>query len=573
LARRALFLTLLLTASASRMGFAAEPAEDPRQLFNRGIPLEQQQDPPIPLRGLPAVHEASVITFGPYTSRQVNVNAQGNDIVGDAANEPSLAIDATNHNHMWIGYRQFGNVASNFREAGFAYSNDGGLTWTAGRIQPGVFRSDPVLEPDATGAILYNSLTQDASGITSQIFRSIDNAGNWAPAVFAYGGDKQWMTIDRSFDNVYQAWSVAGNNYLPNNFNKSNDDGASWLTPSTIPLSPIWGTLAAAPNHSVFLAGWATQADTLTGSPAVAVSTDAQIQNSNPPSWVTHTVNLGGALRTGAPNPAGLLGQVWVGVDGSIGPRNGWIYVLSSVQTATDPLDVMFIRSTDQGNTWSTPVRVNDDSPTNHAFQWFGTMSVSPGGRIDAVWNDTRGSADSSVSALYYAYSTNAGATWSANVQVTPTWNCTIGYPNQSKIGDYYVTRSDDAGVDVAYAATFNGGEDVYYLRIPNSATQTGVADGPRAPAARLQSFPNPFTASTTIRFDAPAGGARVRLEVLDVTGHRVGTLIDGVRSGAGQSVVWDGRRSDGSQAAPGVYLCRLHADAVTQTARILRIR
>ena len=579
MARRAAFLTLLLLASATRASLAAAaPAEDPRQLFRHGIPLEQEQDPLVPLGAQPVLRAASIITFGPYVSRQVNVNALGNDIVGDAANEPSLAVDPTNHNRMAIGWRQFDNVASNFRQAGFGYTTNGGTTWTAGKIQPGVFRSDPVLDADAAGTILYNSLTSDASGILSWIFRSTDGGATWGPSTFAYGGDKQWMTIDRDISNVYQAWSIAGNNYLPNNFNKSNDDGVSWLPPSTMPFAPIWGTLAAAPHGApadgwLYVGGWATQADSLLGPAAVAISRDAQDHDSDPPLFVTNTVKLGGDLRTGAPNPAGLLGQVWIAVNRAPGPRYGWIYLLSSVQTPTDPLDVMFVRSTGQGNTWSNPVRVNDDSPSNHAFQWFGTMSVSPSGRIDAVWNDTRGSADSTISALYYSYSTDGGATWSANVQVTPTWNCTIGYPNQQKIGDYYDTNSDDTGVDVAFAATFNGGEDVYYLRIPNSASQTDVADGPRTLSPALRSFPNPFTATTTIRFDAPAGGGRIRLEVLDVAGRRVATLVDGFRTGGGQSVVWNGRRSDGSEAAPGVYLCRLHGAGVTQTDRILRIR
>src|SRR5262249_26087949 len=154
-------------------------------------------------------HAASVITFGPYVSRQVNVNAQGNDIVGDAANEPSLAVDPTNHNHMVIGWRQFDNVASNFRQAGFGNTTKRGTTWTAGKIQPGVFRSDPVLDTDAAGTILYNSLTNDASGITSQVFRSTDSQGSWGPVVFADGGDKQWMTIDRDLGNTYQSWSIA----------------------------------------------------------------------------------------------------------------------------------------------------------------------------------------------------------------------------------------------------------------------------------------------------------------------------------------------------------------------------
>src|SRR5262249_12419689 len=126
-----------------------------------------------------------------------------------------------------------------------------------------------------------------------------------------------------------------------------------------------------------------------------------------------------------------------------------------------------FARSTDGGQTWSSPVRVNDDPRGDGAFQWFGTMSVAPNGRIDVVWNDTRGSADSTQSALYYAYSTDGGTTWSPNQQASPVWNSTLGWPRQKKIGDYYHMISHDDGADLAWAATFNGEQDVYYLRIP----------------------------------------------------------------------------------------------------------
>src|SRR5206468_2984110 len=74
-------------------------------------------------------------------SRQVNVNSNGNNIPGDAANEPSLCIDPNNPNHLAIGWRQFDNIASDFRQAGWAYSTDSGLTWIfPGSLEPGVFR-------------------------------------------------------------------------------------------------------------------------------------------------------------------------------------------------------------------------------------------------------------------------------------------------------------------------------------------------------------------------------------------------------------------------------------------------
>jgi len=79
------------------------------------------------------------------------------------------------------------------------------------------------------------------------------------------------------------------------------------------------------------------------------------------------------------------------------------------------------------------------------------TLSVAPNGRLDTVWNDTRVSNDPTVSAVFYSYSMDEGQTWSANKQVSPTFNSHVGFPNQNKIGDYYHMISDDGGANLAY--------------------------------------------------------------------------------------------------------------------------
>jgi hypothetical protein len=186
---------------------------------------------------------------------------------------------------------------------------------------------------------------------------------------------------------------------------------------------------------------------------------------------------FGGA--PGGPNPGGLLGQAWLAVDRSGGPHDGNIYVLCSVDPpGDDPLDIHFIRSTDDGVTWSLPLRINDDESPPYRWQWFGTMSVAPNGRIDVVWNDTRVTGDPVVSAMFYSYSTDGGVTWSANQQISPTFNSHLGWPNQNKLGDYYDMVSDDVGVSVAWAATFNNEQDVYYTRIGDyDCNVNGVPD------------------------------------------------------------------------------------------------
>ena len=63
-------------------------------------------------------------------TKQVNVDANGLNIVGDAANEPSIAVDPTNPNSIVIGWRQFNTISSSFRQAGNGYTTNGGQTWT-----------------------------------------------------------------------------------------------------------------------------------------------------------------------------------------------------------------------------------------------------------------------------------------------------------------------------------------------------------------------------------------------------------------------------------------------------------
>jgi hypothetical protein len=138
----------------------------------------------------------------------------------------------------------------------------------------------------------------------------------------------------------------------------------------------------------------------------------------------------------------------------------------------------MFTRSTDRGVTWSAPVRINDDAATTNAWQWFGTMSVAPDGRIDVVFNDTRNSGQVNLSQTMMTYSLDGGQTWSTNVAITPQWNSFLGWPNQNKIGDYYDMVSDVQGAHLAYSATFNGEQDVYYAHIAPDCNGNGRHDG-----------------------------------------------------------------------------------------------
>ena len=111
------------------------------------------------------------------------------------------------------------------------------------------------------------------------------------------------------------------------------------------------------------------------------------------------------------------------------------------------------------------PLRINDDSPAQNAAHWFGTLAVAPNGRVDACWYDTRHSADNSSSELYYSWSEDGGLTWAPNRPLSPPFNHSLGYPQQNKLGDYLGMISLNEGACIAYAATFNGEQDIFFVR------------------------------------------------------------------------------------------------------------
>lgn len=408
-----------------------------------------------------------LITVFPYTSVQVNVNGQGFNILGDAANEPSLAVNPNNRNHIAVGWRQFDNVASNFRQAGNGYSLNGGQSWNPHQVfTPGTFRSDPVLTPDALGNFYYNSLQQT---FFDDVFVSSNSGIDWLLKGPATGGDKQWMTCDRTTGPgrgfLYQCWSTAGNNYNGRQFSRSVNGGTSWMNPINIPGSPIWGTLDVASNGNLYLCGMANS--------TFQFSRSSNAQNSavTPTFDRNVVVNMGGAIVYGAAmNPDGLLGQAWIGTDKSTGPNAGNIYMLCSVGVNTqNPCQVNFVRSTDGGLTWSAPKTLNNDALNAGATHWLGAMAVAPSGRIDATWYDNRANPASNQSALFFTSSYDGGLTWTPNVQLTPYFNPNIGYPNQNKMGDYIGAVADTQGTNIAYCGTFNNEEDIWFLRVPDA--------------------------------------------------------------------------------------------------------
>jgi hypothetical protein len=510
---------------------------------------------------------------------QVNVDQLGQNILDDAANEPSIAVDPTNPNNMAIGWRQFDNISSNFRQAGYAYSTDGGQTWTfPGVIEPGIFRSDPVLDADNDGTLFYYSLST-ASGYTCEVFKSTNGGATWINPVSAYGGDKGWMTIDRTGSpgegNIYCFSRDGVSTTIV--MTRSIDGGQNFQPLVNVQQNPGRGTIAVGVDGELYAAGRSFN----NGQFVIARSSNAPDSQATPVFEFSTQLNLGGQYSAYAgPNPGGLLGQTIVACNNFGGSGDSSVYVLSSVDpSGTDPLDVYFIRSTDRGLSWSSPVRVNDD-PGTSAWQWFGTMSVAPNGRIDVVWLDTRDNPGTYLSSLYYSFSVDNGQTWSQNERLSDAFDPHLGWPQQEKMGDYFDMISDNNGAFLAWAGTFNGEQDVYYGRI----SQTPVAIDDRQDDSGIpgtfslsQNYPNPFNPTTKISYSIPHS-SNVVIKVFDILGNEIGTLVDEEKPAGSYEVEFSaiggsGGGGDAYNLSSGIYFYKLQAGNVVETKKMVLMK
>ena len=105
---------------------------------------------------------------------------------------------------------------------------------------------------------------------------------------------------------------------------------------------------------------------------------------------------------------------------------------------------------------------------------------------------------------------------------------------------------------------------------------ETAVGDLAGEPGAmalpRLVSHPNPLRTTAAILFFVPRTG-HVELHVLDVSGRRVRSLVQGPLSAGDHRVKWDGRLENGSEVASGMYYYVLSANGARHIQRVTVLR
>ncbi len=206
-----------------------------------------------------------------------------------------------------------------------------------------------------------------------------------------------------------------------------------------------------------------------------------------------------------------------------------------------------FFYTDDAGATWNT----------------INAAGLPANGTVNRLAFDSGNSIYAATQSEGIFYSGDGGSNWAAKNDGLPAPNGF--YPSFNFL---YVNTDDIVFGGTYDDGLFIGGDLPTFVNTPNHAP---------AQFSLQQNYPNPFNPATNLGFriaEFPEGASGlVRLEIYDVLGRKITTLVNEELSPGVYEVVWDGRDESGIPVASGIYIYRLTAGDYTQAHRMLLMK
>ncbi len=344
--------------------------------------------------------------------------ASGSSALGPS--EPTICINPTNHKNIVAGA-----ILDNVY-----VSNDGGETWYGQQLMSssGVY-GDPVIRADKNGHFYYSHLSNPSDRAwRSQDFldriviqKSKDGGKTWTDGSYTTPNpskdqDKQWLAIHPDNGQIYMTWtefdkygSRESSDKSRILFSSSNDGGISWTAPRAINAlegdcldddQTTEGAVPAVGPKGEIYVSWSYDEK---------IYFDKSLDNGK--TWLKNDLLVTDQPGGWAYDVPGIMrcnGLPFTEVDLSEGPYKGTIYInWTDQRNGIDDTDVWICRSRDGGETWSKPIRVNNDTTVSHQF--FTAFDVDPEtGIVYVVFHDRRFHQDTTTD-VFLAYSTDGG--------------------------------------------------------------------------------------------------------------------------------------------------------------------
>lgn len=358
--------------------------------------------------------------------------------------ENSIFVNPLDNETLLNSNNSTTNPANTVYGANDFYSFDGGETWDGQLTGAGGANSgDPATAIGTNGRWFVGFIS---SSLGQGISYSDNQGQTWTQVNVASGGgstlDKNHLWIDNSPSspyegNLYDAWSpLGGSNPNINQIalSYSTDNGESWSTPQGISQAVNAGShnqgvnIGTGPNGEVYACwilydSWPSDEDAI----GFAKSLDGGV------TWesaVRVIDNIRGIRNSGTSKNMRVNSFPSMDVDISTGPGRGNIYITwtnigePGINTGPD-IDVYMIKSVDEGDTWSDPIRVNQDTPgqgNEHFLPWIACDPET--GVLSVIYYDDR-EVGGSQCEVFCSNSFDEGETWEdmkvSDVSFTPS--------------------------------------------------------------------------------------------------------------------------------------------------------
>jgi len=504
-----------------------------------------------------------------FVSVNLFVFAQPENImIGNQGNpeEPSIFINTINPAIIMAG----ANINKVY------LSTDTGRTWTENTLESnfGVW-GDPCIISDTAGDFYFLHLANPPSDSGHWIDRIIcqkysTNQNIWTKDTFMgleggpdYAQDKEWIAVDKSNNNLYVTWTqfdkygssdtIHKSNIL---FSKSTDGGHSWSVAKRINEvsgdcidsdNTVEGAVPTVGLNGEIFVSWV--------GPEGLVF-DKSLDGGN--TWLEQDIfvaNIPGGWDYDIPGINRCNGLPITDCDISGGQYNGTIYInWSDQRNGDDNTDIWVAKSNDNGNTWSSPIKVNNDTTLNHQFLTWMDIDQSTG-YVYFVFYDRRNYSDKNTD-VYIAVSKDGCNTFE-NYKISespfiPTTSVFFGDYNNISVQNGIVrpiwTRFDQGIGELSiWTALINPDTDLSSKSIIKTVSNIDVSI-----------YPNPSTDIAFFKFKLKKS-SKVSLEVFDMKGSKVATLIDDRQYQYGKYIEkFDARTLN---LKPGVYQFRFHFD------------